>query len=43
MTLYKLVKELKGIPLNCLGNFLQEKIKCSPNYSSFEIWKGDIS
>ncbi|XP_078174492.1 uncharacterized protein LOC144568129 isoform X2 [Carex rostrata] len=42
MTLYKLVKELKGIPLNCLGNFLQEKIKCSPNYSSFEIWKGSF-
>ncbi|KAF3328903.1 hypothetical protein FCM35_KLT05981 [Carex littledalei] len=42
ITLYKLVKELKGIPLYLLGNLLQEKIKCSPNYSSFEIWKGSF-
>jgi hypothetical protein len=42
MTLCQLVKELKGIPLYILGNSLQEKIKCHPNYNSFEIWKGSF-
>lgn len=42
MTLCQLVKELKGIPLYNLGSSLQEKIKCHPNYNSFDIWKGDF-
>ncbi|XP_078159928.1 uncharacterized protein LOC144555463 isoform X2 [Carex rostrata] len=42
MTLCQLVKELKGIPLYNLGSSLQEKIKCHPNYNSFDIWKGSF-